>query len=160
MWKKIEDQIIRLYYNEAMRYLFIGGCTTLVNLLISHILWEYCGWSTFWGNLTSIVCSILFAYVTNKLFVFSSKTESLTELFWEFVRFVGGRMATMVIEIGGVQLAVDVLGQPKMVGKVVTQVIVIIGNFFISKFLVFRGEKKKEEKEQGVAGVQKTNDIP
>ena len=62
----------------------------------------------------------------------------------EFARFVGGRMSTMIIEVGGVFLIYNVMGQSKMLAKLITQVIVIIGNYFISKFLVFRGAKEKE----------------
>ena len=59
--------------------------------------------------------------------------------------FIGARIATLVIEVGGVWLAVSVIGQDKMIGKLETQVLVVIGNYFISKFLVFTGNKEDKE---------------
>ena len=56
----------------------------------------------------------------------------------ECAKFVGARLATMVIEVGGVFLTVNIIGQDAMIGKLETQVIVIVGNYFISKFLVFK----------------------
>ena len=97
------------------------------------------------SNVISIVLSILFAYVTNKLFVFHSKTNSFKELLYEMGKFIGARIATLVIEVGGVWLAVSVIGQDKMIGKLETQVLVVIGNYFISKFLVFTGNKEDKE---------------
>lgn len=131
-------------------YLFIGGCTTLVNLVVFSVL----TYGTSLGNsdlgitisnVISIVLSILFAYVTNKLFVFHSKTNSFKELLYEMGKFIGARIATLVIEVGGVWLAVSVIGQDKMIGKLETQVLVVIGNYFISKFLVFTGNKEDKE---------------
>ncbi len=146
MWKKIK----KIICSEAFMYLFIGGCTTLVNLVVFSVL----TYGTSLGssdlgitisNVISIVLSILFAYVTNKLFVFHSKTNSFKELLYEMGKFIGARIATLVIEVGGVWLAVSVIGQDKMIGKLETQVLVVIGNYFISKFLVFTGNKGDKE---------------
>ena len=146
MWKKIK----KIICSEAFMYLFIGGCTTLVNLVVFSVL----TYGTSVGssdlgitisNVISIVLSILFAYVTNKLFVFHSKTNSFKELLYEMGKFIGARIATLVIEVGGVWLAVSVIGQDKMIGKLETQVLVVIGNYFISKFLVFTGNKEDKE---------------
>ena len=67
-------------------------------------------WSVTAGNIVSTVLAILFAYVTNKFFVFSSRTSSFSELAAEFVKFIVSRLFTMVLEIGGVYLFVTVLG--------------------------------------------------
>ena len=146
MWQKIK----KIICSEAFMYLFNGGCTTLVNLVVFSVL----TYGTSLGssdlgitisNVISIVLSILFAYVTNKLFVFHSKTNSFKELLYEMGKFIGARIATLVIEVGGVWLAVSVIGQDKMIGKLETQVLVVIGNYFISKFLVFTGNKEDKE---------------
>lgn len=62
-------------------------------------------------------------------------------MFYEFLRFVGGRMLTMVIEVGGVYLMFNIMGWNEMAAKLITQVLVVIGNYFISKFLVFKGQQ-------------------
>lgn len=129
-------------WKDQLLYLFFGALTTIVNLVVFYLLTEN-PWkiNVTVGNVISIIVAILFAYVTNKIWVFNSKTNGAKELFAEFARFVGGRMSTMIIEVGGVFLIFNVMGQPKMVAKLITQVIVIIGNYFISKFLVFRGSE-------------------
>lgn len=140
---------------DKLLYLFFGGCTTLVNLVTTYFLWYGLGWEkfyvdkfamgTFAGNLIGIVTSILFAYVTNKNYVFSSKTNGMRELLSEFFRFVGGRISTLLIELGGVQLAVILFpdsGTMLFGAKLLTQILVIIINYFISKFLVFKGAKE------------------
>ncbi|MDO4977077.1 MAG: GtrA family protein [Eubacteriales bacterium] len=130
------------------RYIFVGGCTTLVNFVVFAIL---C-YGTSLGNsdlgitisnVLSIASAILFAYVANKWFVFRSHTNSFGEMIGEMIKFCGARLGTMAIEVGGVYFFHSILHQSPMVGKVLTTVFVLIGNYFISKFLVFRGEKKK-----------------
>ena len=136
-----------LLTGEILRYAFIGGCTTLVNLAS---FWVLCRWTALGqsdggitaANVLSIILAILFAYITNKLFVFRSHTAGLTALLGEFAAFVAGRLATMAIEVGGVWLMVSVLRQNPMLGKLLTQGFVIVGNYFISKFLVFRGGRR------------------
>lgn len=137
---KITELIKKLYYSETIRYLFIGGCTTVVNLVAFFLFCDIFDMKVTIGNILSIILAILFAYAANKIFVFASKTEGARDLFFEFCRFVGGRLSTMAIEVGGVYLIYNVMGQSKMLAKLATQVLVIIGNYFISKFLVFRGQ--------------------
>lgn len=128
-----------------MRYLFIGGCTTLVNLATFAVFCDMLDMNVTLGNVLSIIIAILFAYVSNKIFVFSSKTEGLKEMFSELCRFVGGRLSTMAIEVGGVYLIYNMMGYPKMAAKLITQILVIIGNYFISKFFVFRNRDGAEK---------------
>lgn len=136
----------RLLNTEAMRYLIIGGCTTLVNLVVFTILCEMVHMNVNLANIISIIISILFAYVTNKQIVFRSHCSSFAELMAEFTKFVGARLATMAIEVGGVFLIYNVMHQNEIIAKLATQVIVILGNYFISKFLVFTtGNKDKTE---------------
>ena len=140
---------------DKLLYLFFGGCTTLVNLVLTYFFWYALGWEkmyvgkfamgTFAGNLIGIVAAILFAYVTNKKYVFESKTNGFRELFAEFFRFAGGRVSTLIIELGGVQLAAILFpdsGTLLFIAKLVTQVLVVIINYFISKFFVFKGTKE------------------
>lgn len=143
--KKIVEIVKKLYYNETMRYLFIGGCTTLVNLATFAVFCDVLDMNVTLGNVLSIIIAILFAYVSNKIFVFSSKTEGLKEMISELCRFVGGRLSTMAIEVGGVYLIYNMMGYPKMAAKLITQILVIIGNYFISKFFVFRNRDGAEK---------------
>lgn len=137
-------KILSIIRSEAFKYLVVGGLTTLVNLVCYAVLYRFCGIDVTISNIISIIIAILFAYVTNKIIVFQSKTNSLKELMIEMIKFCGARVSTMIIEVGGVFLLYNIMKIHPMIAKVVTQVIVIIGNYFISKFLVFN--TKNEEK--------------
>ena len=128
----------KLYHDSRIRYLFFGGCTTLVNHGLFADLKGPLGIDYRISNFFSVAAAICFAFVVNKLFVFQSKTSSFTEGFREFIRFVLGRLVTMAVEVGGVPFCVEILHQPEMIAKLETQVIVTVVNYFISKFLVFK----------------------
>ena len=139
--KQSGNRLVRLLTSEGMRYLFIGGCTTLVNLVVFTVLCRIVHLEVNISNIISVSVSILFAYVTNKLIVFRSHCSSIGELAAECARFIGARLATMVIEVGGVYVLYNIIHQDELVAKLETQVLVVIGNYFISRFLVFRDRK-------------------
>lgn len=130
--------IKKLYQDSRIRYLFFGGCTTLVNLGLFALFKGPMGIDYRISNFFSVAAAICFAFVVNKLYVFQSKTSSLRATFQEFCKFVFGRLITMAVEVGGVPFCVEILHQPEMIAKLETQVIVTVVNYFISKFLVFR----------------------
>lgn len=130
---------------EAVRYVFIGGCTTLLNFLVFAFMTKVLTIDVTISNVTSVAISILFAYFTNKFFVFRSRCARFSDLALEFAKFVGARLLTMAVEVGGVFLLVNIIGQDSLIGKLETQFIVIVGNFFISKFIVFRKKAKAQQ---------------
>ena len=134
--------IKKLYNDSRIRYLFFGGLTTLVNLGMFALLKGPCGIDYKISNFFSVAIAICFAFVVNKLYVFQSKSESFADTIHEFIKFVLGRLVTMAVEVGGVPFCVEILHQPLMIAKLETQVIVTIVNYFISKFLVFKSQKK------------------
>lgn len=132
---------------ETIRYIIIGGCTTFVDYAIYYLMDTILHLNVTVSNITSTALAILFAYVTNKLFVFVSRTATTQELIAEFVKFIGSRLATMLLEVGGVFLFVNILGQDSNLGKAETIVIVIIVNYFLSKFIVFRKNKQTQQEQ-------------
>jgi putative flippase GtrA len=137
----IKTLVRKFYASDVIRYLFFGVCTTLVNL-VSFYLLRQVGVALNVANLCSIILAILFAYVVNSLFVFQDHCETLKDHIRPFTKFVGARLLTMVIEVGGVWLFVEKLGMRDMVGKCITQVVVIVLNYVFSKFLVFTTKKE------------------
>ena len=135
--KKIKDLVLRLYGNDVVRYIFFGGCTTLVNLVCFYIFWNICHVNLNIANVISIVVAIIFAYVVNSKYVFQDKCETLKDHIQPFCKFVSARLLTMVIEVGGVGLLVEGMGMNGMVGKFCTQFIVLALNYIFSKFFVF-----------------------
>ncbi len=135
------DFVKKMLKKQGVRYVIVGGCTTLFNFLLFGLLCHICGVEVNLSNFISVVLSILFAYVTNKIFVFASHCKNLKELLQEFLKFVGARLFTMVVEVGGVWLLYSVIGQNELLAKIETQIIVLIVNYLISRFIVFNSKK-------------------
>lgn len=143
MIKKILQVGKRCYENDVVRYVFFGGCTTLVNL-VSFYLLRKAGIALNPANLLSILLAIVFAYVVNSHFVFQDHCENMMGHVVSLLKFFGARAFTMLLELGGVFLLVEKLGLWEMLGKTVIQVVVLILNYVFSKFFVFTHQKKKD----------------
>ena len=133
--------ILKMYENDVIRYIFWGGCTTLVNL-VSFYLMRIAGLPLMAANIISIILAILFAYVVNSRFVFHDSCETLKDHIQPFVKFISARLVTMVIEVGGVWLLAVVMGFHDMVAKFCTQFLVLVLTYIFSKFLIFTTGKK------------------
>ena len=145
--ENLKEGFKKVFHNEIISYIFFGILTTLVNIIVSFVLKA---WLNVEGNIAStvgIVASILFAYFTNRKWVFHSTAHGSKERFAEFGKFILGRAFTMVVEIVGVFLLNDVLHSfytvfseniAYLINKCIITVIVIILSFFISKFFAFK----------------------
>lgn len=80
----------------------------------------------------------------NSRFVFHDNCETLKDHIRPFVKFISARLATMVIEVGGVWLLAVAMGLNDMIAKFCTQFIVLVLNYIFSKFLIFTSGKKRE----------------
>ena len=127
--KKIKELISFCYGNDVVRYVFFGGCTTLVNLVCFYILWNLCHLNLNIANVISIIVAIIFAYIVNSKYVFQDKCETLRDHIRPFCKFISARLLTMVIEVGGVWLLCEKMGMNGMVGKFCTQFIVLALNY-------------------------------
>lgn len=145
--EQIKKLINKFFTREVISYLIFGVLTTVVNISISYALTAFFNVE---GNLSStigIICSILFAYVTNRKWVFESNAVTAKEKWTEFGKFILGRTFTMVIEIIGVFVLNNVIHAfygmfsdniAYLINKILITIIVIILNFFISKFFAFK----------------------
>lgn len=142
-------------YKELIMYVIFGVLTTLVNFGAFWVLSELLGESLYLvNNAIAWVVGVIFAYVTNKLFVFESKSWKLSIAGKEFTEFVGARLLSFAVEEGGLLLFVSVLGlgegsltvfgieiSGQMLIKLILAVIVVILNYFFSKFIIFKKKK-------------------
>ena len=125
---------------ETIRYIIVGVLTTLLSYGIFELMWGHLGIDETVSNVTSIAVAIVFAYIMNKLVVFRRHSDSMTALAIEFGKFVGSRLLTMGIEVGGVALFHSILGYNARLSKIGSQVVVIVTNYVLSKLIVFRGD--------------------
>lgn len=134
-------------YAEIIRYLIIGILTTLVSLgtyyaLVLTILNPDDALQLQIANVISWIVSVLFAYFTNRSFVFKVKDSRVLS---EFFKFVMSRVFTLLVDMAIMFIFVSLLHLDDKIIKLITQVIVIVLNYILSKFLVFI--KPKESKE-------------
>lgn len=125
-------------YRSILIYLIFGVLTTAVNYLVYIPCLKLLGLSASVSNVIAWCVAVLFAFLTNKPFVFESKDWSAKTVVPEFTKFVGTRVASGLMETVILMVAVDMLGWNGVIWKLVTNVIVVILNYIGSKLLVFR----------------------
>lgn len=123
---------------DILTYLFFGVLTTIVNYLIYLPVFNLCGLSAAVSNMIAWVGAVIFAFLTNKPFVFHSSDWSAKTVIPELTKFVSCRLASGAMETGILFLTVDCLHWNGNIWKLVTQVLVVIVNYVGSKLLVFR----------------------
>lgn len=135
----MKNKLLDLYktHRELINYLIFGGLTTLVNIVVFFILETLLSWPYLIANAVAIVLSILFAYVTNKLFVFQTKNDNFQENLTEFLRFIGFRFISGLADMATMWLLVDLLSFDTNLAKLATQFIIVALNYVFSKFLIF-----------------------
>ena len=125
-------------YKEMLLYLFFGGMTAVISIGS----YSYCdvglGFDPLIANIISWILAVTFAYVTNKVWVFSVETHGMHELFIEAFHFFTGRLFTLIVEEAILLIFISKLHFNSIVVKVVAQVVVVVLNYIISKLIVFR----------------------
>ena len=144
-WKHLKLKDIKELYiefKEIINYVIFGGLAMLVHFVSYFIFARVYHIDEVISSGLSWFCSVLFAYVTNKIFVFDSKTNGKKEVIKECISFFLARIVSGILcDVGTFALMVDVLHINDIVSKVVTQVMVVIMNYVFSKFIVFKKEK-------------------
>ena len=135
--EKIKELVKKVCTKEVILYAVFGVFTTVVNIGSFAIMTKIIKINENVANIIAILLAVLFAYVTNKDMVFHSKANGFGEKLKEFLKFMLGRAFTMVVEFVGCFLLFK-LPIPEIISKCVMTVIVIILNFFISKFFAFK----------------------
>lgn len=128
-------------YKKIIHYLIFGILTTLLNILSYGIAAYWLKCSTWWSTIAAWISSVLFAYVTNRRFVFGSRADTWAEKWKEMVQFFSCRLVTGGLDMGIMILFVDVLGVQDMLVKCAANGIVIVVNYIASKRIVFRKER-------------------
>lgn len=127
---------------EMIAYLFFGGLTTIINLLVYHCSYWFLGLNNVKSTVAAWLVSVLFAFITNKFFVFNYRTASIKTISYESVKFFLSRLTTGIIEVILMYIFVDLLLANGSVMKLTTNVIVIILNYAASKLFVFTNSRQ------------------
>lgn len=131
-------------YQEIINYLIFGILTTVINLLTYYSL-------TFTilnpnkilclqaANIISWIVSVMFAYITNRKYVFKSNNENIAR---EFLKFTEARIITLILDMAIMYLGVSIARFNDKIIKIVSQILVIISNYVLSKIFIFKNNKK------------------
>ncbi|MBQ9805073.1 MAG: GtrA family protein [Clostridia bacterium] len=144
-------------HRESLLYLLFGGLTTLVNLVVFLLCGALIGETLYLlSNLIAWVAAVVFAFVVNKIIVFRARSCEKATLAREIVEFVGARVFSFGLEELGLFLLVDVLPLGKfsvvllgftvtgqLIAKLILAVVVVILNYFFSKFIIFKKAKEQ-----------------
>lgn len=133
--------LIEKHY-DILAYLFFGVLTTVFNYLVYLPCFNLLHISAAVSNITAWVVAVIFAYLTNKPFVFHSFDWSVKTVLPELGKFVSSRVVSGALETSIIYITVDILLMNGNVMKLITSVLVVVLNYVASKLLVFR---KKEE---------------
>lgn len=125
-------------HKAVLTYLFFGVLTSLVDFLVYIPLHKLLDISATLSNTVAWVAAVLFAFFTNKLFVFQSKNWSAKSLFREFWKFVLCRVGTFLLEEVFLFVTADLLSYDGLVMKLLISVAVVVLNYFGSKFFAFK----------------------
>ena len=137
---------VYLKYKEIINYLIFGVLTTIVSLVTYYI----CVYTILdpdnavqlqIANVISWIISVTFAYITNRKFVFESKEKNKIK---EASKFVTSRIATLLMDMAIMYVGVTVLRFNDKIMKLISQVVVIVMNYILSKILVFKKEKNNK----------------
>lgn len=134
------EKIRELYkkYEELILYVFFGGCTTVVNIVVYGLCADVAGIHYLVSNFLAWILSVIFAYITNRKWVFKSKGNGFAALLKEFSLFVGARVMSLAGDMLIMYVCVSLLHLPGMIAKILANIFVVIFNYIFSKFIIFK----------------------
>jgi putative flippase GtrA len=138
---KLKELLVR--YKEVILYVIFGGLTTLINIVVYWICRNLITLQVVPSDIIAWILSVIFAYVTNKIWVFESRSTKAAVLIREIGEFFAARLFSLGFDVLFLYVTVEKLSWPDLPMKIVANVIVIIMNYLFSKLLIFR--KNKEE---------------
>jgi len=130
-------------YKDIILYLFFGGCTTIINVLVYYIFAHIINFSTIVSTLVAWLVAVLFAYITNRKWVFNSGNIEKKDILSEFFSFIICRLGTGVIDWGMMITFVDFFKFDDIIIKIISNIIVIILNYIMSKLIIFKKRRIK-----------------
>lgn len=136
--KELITKLMKKFLNrETVSYLVFGVLTTVVN----YVVYEICKWLGVHYTLSTIIAwvmAVAFAYITNKLFVFESKSFARSVLLREIPTFIGCRLFSGLCDLIFMVFAVELIGMNDSIAKLVANVFVVVINYIFSKLIIFK----------------------
>lgn len=125
-------------YRDVIPYLFFGVCTTFMNIAVYWICAHLFSMGVMASTIFAWIAAVLFAYITNRKWVFHSEVKGVTAILRETVAFFGCRLATGILDWIMMFILVDCLHLNDLAIKILANIMVIILNYVASKIVIFR----------------------
>ncbi len=138
--KKLWDFGWGLYkkHEEGINYLIFGFLAFVLNYILYFLFADAIAMHYMAATALSWVLTVVFAYWTNRTFVFKSRNKEAGAVWKEFISFIGARVATEALELVLMYVMVDMAGINDKIAKFVCQVLVILANYVLSKIWIFK----------------------
>lgn len=137
----MKDLKQKLLNRETISYIIFGILTTAVDFIVYILCSKLLGINYLVANIISWVAAVIFAYVTNKIFVFKSKSYSLSTLVNEIPAFFSARIFSLIFSLVFIYMSVILLGINDIAAKIISCIFVIIINYVLSKFFIFNNDE-------------------
>lgn len=134
------------HYRELILYVLFGGCTTLINILIYFLCRQWLAMEVVAADVVAWLLAVIFAYITNKLFVFESKSWRAKLVTKEVAAFMAARLFSLGVDVVMLYVTVELLEWWELPMKVLANVVVIVINYIFSKWIIFRKDAAKQQK--------------
>lgn len=140
--KKLKELLKKLLTREVILYLIFGVLTTVIDFIVFYCTYNFLHIDEMLATAIAWCAAVIFAYITNRLFVFESKESESKGILREIGLFVGARLISLGISEVIVLLMMKVMGFDGKLGSIVTKlvcaIVVVIFNYFASKLVIFR----------------------
>lgn len=125
-------------YQQPILYLFFGICTTIVNIITYYLSAHILSLSVILSTCLAWLVSVIFAYITNKWWVFESKSLRLKAVIQEILSFTGCRLFTGACDLLIMLIFVDSLGMDDLFVKIASNILAVVLNYIFSKMIIFK----------------------
>ena len=132
-------KLVQLFINpETISYIIFGVFTTIINIAVFGLCDKVLHWNWLISNSLAWLLAVIFAFITNKLFVFKSKSFDSATFWWELLTFFGARLLSLGVDTLGMWLLLDICKVESLTSKLIVNVLVIIINYVLSKLIIFK----------------------
>lgn len=130
--------------NEIVMYLLFGVLTTVINILCYVFLREYLHIEYIFSTIIAWFISVVFAFLTNKKYVFKTNFTELNVVIQEFFSFTFFRVVSLGMDLGIMVVLVEIIKFNDFIAKIAANIVVIILNYIVSKYVVFKTKRVNE----------------
>lgn len=128
-------------YRGVILYIFFGGITTLINIVTYYISYNILGIENVLSTIIAWIFSVIFAFFTNKVWVFESKSWDKSIFVKELLSFISVRLLTGLVDVLIMYIGVDILNYNGLLMKILSNVFVLVSNYIGSKLFIFKSKK-------------------